>query len=67
MRKETRDLQALAALDPTWRVIIEQRIAANRHWRHARRDLVIAEVIKRKPAPAFAVLEIPMQIEVPKR
>lgn len=64
MRKETRNVHALAAIDPTWRVIIEQRLAANRHWRHARRDIMIAELMKREPGPAFALPEISKQLEI---
>lgn len=42
MRKDIRAAQALAAIDPSWRALIEQRVAANRQWRHLRCHLALA-------------------------
>jgi len=41
MKKDAGITQALTSIDPSWRAIIEHRVAANRLRRHVRSDLLL--------------------------
>ncbi len=49
MRKDNKAVRMPSVIDPSWRAIIEQRVVADRMWRHVRRDLALADVSRREP------------------